>query len=199
MNSNEIVSRNEISSLSLKVLGKTYSNQNLESMLNEVSKDSKLDLKKKDRKILKALKGNSSSAEVIKKLRKQSVQDKRKIKEYEDKIKEHEEEIKTLKFINFKQRINFEVKIDSKSYKNDYAEEELILESSGNTTTTNNNSKDDDDDDKYFADIDAMIIPIPEKEIREKLEFQTKCGLKFDYMKIFEDREKKLTIPNKKC
>ena len=44
-----------------------------------------------------------------------------------------------------------------------------------------------------------MIIPIPEKEYREKLEFQTKCGLKFDYLKIFEDREKKLTILNKKC
>ena len=57
------MARNEISGLSLKVLEKAYTNQNLESMLNEVSKDSKLDLKKKDKKILKALKGNSSSAE----------------------------------------------------------------------------------------------------------------------------------------
>jgi hypothetical protein len=187
------VTRNEISGLSLKVLEKAYTNQNLESMLNEVSKDSKLDLKKKDKKILKALKGNSSSAEVIRKLKKQSVEDKKK-------ISEHQNEIKRLKFINFKQRINFEVKIDSKSYKNDYVDEQLLLESSGNNTTNNNNkSKDDDDDDKDFADIDAMIIPIPEKEYREKLEFQTKCGLKFDYLKIFEDREKKLTILNKNC
>ena len=187
------MTRNEISGLSLKVLEKAYTNQNLESMLNEVSKDSKLDLKKKDKKILKALKGNSSSAEVIRKLKKQSVEDKKK-------ISEHQNEIKRLKFIIFKQRINFEVKIDSKSYKNDYVDEQLILESSGNTTNNiNKKSKDDDDDDKDFADIDAMIIPIPEKEYREKLEFQTKCGLKFDYLKIFEDREKKLTILNKKC